>query len=701
MGEYSGYEKWRLGWMVPKTISSSDVNYVLYDLASTMTEPSDSKEGRLFKIDIPSTNQYFLIENRQWTTPFEPRYCVNSGDHGKLRQGILIYQIIFENDDLSQTQIQKIDADGRFQWNILYHGTDNGNIFDDVVDRGIADRVNGYSETEKIYISGYSPQYWITEWHPSNLTPYGGGAYKCTYSGNGLYETGDETGDSLDIYQVGDVLTPWSNPASHQWDNSVIPPHFTATTLGLQVMSFNSDNQSYTLSIKLTNPESLAPSKPQDIHSSFSSSIQTTTTWSPNSEPDLRAYYVYRQFYYFNDDGTEHNISEVNVTTGGILSTTFNDNFGTPPTVPTGKILYLRYKIQSNDNNANYSLKTSGNSLRFLPSSIASGSSLTIDGENTALNNVSIYGALTVSPRASIKFYNNSSLIVYSGSNFNASGLENNMITFDFVAKNSNGIKFQTNATGILKYCNIKNANYGVYCTNGGDPNITHPAPFIQNCNINHNNYGIYYYVSGIPSQIPLNNTISYNTFDGIYIYVSSPQGISGNTISNNGRYGIYCYSGNPGINNNNISNNSIGIYCYNTSGYNGVFPYIHNNTIETQFTGTGVYCNSNSKCNLLSSPSGYGNNNIINNFYSVQLDHTSTLYANNGYNSIYLTEDYNIYANNNSVAYVTNNCWDQSQPRILLQNGSAAYWQPALPPCGGGLLKEVCSSEPLTGENN
>ncbi|MEJ2616628.1 MAG: FlgD immunoglobulin-like domain containing protein, partial [Ignavibacteriaceae bacterium] len=478
------------------------------------------------------------------------------------------------------------------------------------------------------------------------------------------------------------TFSPWSNPSACNSSG-------TLSDIAVEVLPTSGS----TLDIQyfIGNPLYASPSNPTDIVTHFNSSTQTVTSWTANQETDLRAYYLYRQFYYLNDDGTEHNISETSLG-GGISGTSKIDNFGTLPSVPPGKVLYLRYKVQSNDNNGNFSLKASGNSLGFLPSTISTGSNITIGGENVALGNVGVFGTLNVSPGASIKFYNNSSLVIYSGSNFNATGTANNMITFDFISKSNNGIKFQVEAGGTLEYCNIKNAYYGVYCTSTGNPNVGHNAPSIQYCNINHNNYGIYYYYSGIPTHSPTHNTIQYNTYDGIYLYITSPQSISWNTIRNNGRYGLYCYYGQPRISNNTFSNN--GIYCYNTSGYNGVFPYINYNTISN--AGDALTCNSNSKCNLLSSPSGYGYNTITNAFYALVLNYSSTIYANNGYNSIYNNE-ISIYARNNSVANVTYNCWDESSPRMLVSGGSIVNWYPSLGPCGGGSLAKISSGENST----
>ncbi len=286
-GVYSGYEKWRLGWMTPTPITADGDNYTLWDLASTMTHPV---KYRLYQIDIPGTSQFFLIENRRWISAFEPRYNVNAGPHGLLKPGILIYHIIQEVDDVPKVKVQKIDADGRFKWKLVHHGLNNNSQLDDYIEKDVPDSKNGYSETERIYFPGILGQYWEAQWHPDPQHPFGGGPYLTTYSEGGQFETGDDTGDSLDIYDVGDVVTPWSNSGSHYWDGD----SFAATTLGVQILSFNSPSQTYKLAVRFTNPEELAPARPLNLKATNITDA-ILLTWEANSEPDLAGYEVYRK----------------------------------------------------------------------------------------------------------------------------------------------------------------------------------------------------------------------------------------------------------------------------------------------------------------------------------------------------------------------------------------------------------------------
>jgi hypothetical protein len=192
-GVFSGYEKWRLGWMTPTPISA-DGDYVLWDLASTSTDPN---KPRLFKINLPGTNQFYLIENRNWISMFETRYNAYGGPDALLKPGILIYQLYYEAETyIANSQVIKLDAEGRYKWKFLHRGTNNGNMFDDVIEKDYPDRLNGYSETEYLFMDNLPDEKWLAEWHPNNLTPYNGGCYKSTYSNNGQVETTDWSGDS-------------------------------------------------------------------------------------------------------------------------------------------------------------------------------------------------------------------------------------------------------------------------------------------------------------------------------------------------------------------------------------------------------------------------------------------------------------------------------------------------------------------------
>jgi hypothetical protein len=255
---------------------------VLYDLATTL----DSTKIRLIKIPISGNTEYLLIENRRWISRYETRYVQWSTSPGKLRPGVLVYHIIAEDDNLNNTPVHKLDADGMFTWLLTYDGGDDGVQLDDAIERGSSDPSAGYCETEEIFINGkQAPVHWTSTWWPNPSNPYGGGPYrKTTYFLDVNTHATDVHGDSLDLFQVGDVISPWSNPGSHRWDNA--NARFAQTTIGIEVKSFNPATQAYTLAIRVSNPEQLAPSKPQNL-AVGSYNGYPKLTWSGNQESDV------------------------------------------------------------------------------------------------------------------------------------------------------------------------------------------------------------------------------------------------------------------------------------------------------------------------------------------------------------------------------------------------------------------------------
>jgi M6 family metalloprotease-like protein len=282
-GHYSGYEKWRLTWLRPTVVDYNTDNIVLRDQATTI----DSNLHRLVKIPIPNTSQYLLVENRQWLSSYEARH-VMFGYQGILAPGIVVYHIVVEDDYLTHTVVQKLDADGMFRWKLLYDGP--GGLSNDVIDKDLADPLTGFSETQILFIPGRGSEQWQATYWPNSLNPYGGGPYiKCTNFHSLSASATDIHGDYLDLYGVGDVITPWSNPGSHYWNTSIVA--FAPTTVGIEIKQFDSTSRSYTIAVRVTNPEQLAPSRPQDlrvslVHLPFGYA-SPKLNWTRPGEPDV------------------------------------------------------------------------------------------------------------------------------------------------------------------------------------------------------------------------------------------------------------------------------------------------------------------------------------------------------------------------------------------------------------------------------
>ncbi len=350
---YSGYEKWRLNWLEATTIWADGDNYELWDLATT----TDHSKPRLYRINIPDTPQYFLIENRRWLSEFEPHFAVSGGGiQGLLKPGLLVYQIIREFADVPSARVQKLDADGRYVWNMLHHSPNGSSQTEDFIDKGTPDSFTGYSETERIYIDGYRG-FWLAMWNPNSTNPFGGGPYISTYSQGGQLSAGDDSGDSLDVFDVGDVITPWSNPGSHRWHNNT----FLETNIGIEVKAFNSANETYTIAVRLNDPEDLSPSRPMGLSiSKPCSTCQVTLTWEANTEPDVvngGQYEIYRGETEDSDNpGSYQLLATIDAHNKNAAQLSWTDDESGPNMEP----LWLHYYVVAIDNSGKTSAASEG-----------------------------------------------------------------------------------------------------------------------------------------------------------------------------------------------------------------------------------------------------------------------------------------------------------------------------------------------------
>ena len=89
---------------------------------------------------------------------------------------------------------------------------------------------------------------------------------------------------------MGDVLTPWSNPPSDYWNGT----SFSETNIGIQILSFNPTNKSYTIAVRIKDPISLAPAKPQNLKiENYNGNPKLI--WDPNLESDVSKYKIYKK----------------------------------------------------------------------------------------------------------------------------------------------------------------------------------------------------------------------------------------------------------------------------------------------------------------------------------------------------------------------------------------------------------------------
>jgi hypothetical protein len=369
VGVFMGYEKIRLGWITQSQIASISSNKVvtLADM-ETSAGPSDTL---IVKIAIPGTSpaQCIYIENRSWKSAYETRY--SPLNYGKLlRPGLLAYSIAYEDDYLSQSEVQEICEDGKWSWNLQTNGG-NGPIPDywgtasygDVIVKNSPDPVFGFDEREDIKVSTKMDATYWSLFLPGAPTNGNKGIWYRGY--NYIDETHNVTdynGHPHTTFARGEVISPWSNGSTHYWDAT--NGRFAPSTIGIEITGYNDQTSLYTLDIRTSNPENLSPSRPQALAGSKNSSLATSLSWYPNQEPDVingnGSYKIYRAVSY---NGSNPNYSLI--ATVSSLQSSYTDNNWTGIFVPTNTISYFRYKTSSLDNSSKESVLSDSVQLTY------------------------------------------------------------------------------------------------------------------------------------------------------------------------------------------------------------------------------------------------------------------------------------------------------------------------------------------------
>jgi parallel beta-helix repeat protein len=228
-------------------------------------------------------------------------------------------------------------------------------------------------------------------------------------------------------------------------------------------------------------------------------------------------------------------------------------------------------------------------------------------------------------------------------------------------------------ASCILKYCDIKYAQYGIYCNRAN--------PKIQNNSISNSNYGI-------------------------YLYYSSPANIETNSVTNNGT-GIYGISSSPNITDNLFRDNS-------SSGvsFSGGAPIFYDNTFDDNCYGAYFVSGSSPK---FGPTEGYdkGNNVITENSYGIYAQYYSGLFmGSHGYYPGARIGGYNSICDNSvrdaTAYYYTDieakyNWWGTSPVRLASYGSSINYSFALSSDPGGGSSfgKPVVIAEDNSGGEN
>ncbi|GAB1444088.1 hypothetical protein MASR2M39_29340 [Ignavibacteriales bacterium] len=231
---------------------------------------------------------------------------------------------------------------------------------------------------------------------------------------------------------------------------------------------------------------------------------------------------------------------------------------------------------------------------------------ITVEAAVTISNNA----VLTVQPGKTLKFINNSKLVLIGGGKLKALGTTNNKITFNFVSKNwtaGNGI-FNYNKSAVIKNALIKNASVGLYSYySEGDT--------LDNVEITQCDFGLSLYNSynnGNDKTLIINSNI-HNSVRGITMTVSRPRIMSCDITDND--YGIFCSNlSQPSLGeietygNNRLSDNNIGLYATHSFPYLGLVGESDDSTLFG------------------------GQNELVNSEYNVLATNTSVVYAHNNW---------------------------------------------------------------------
>ena len=297
--------------------------------------------------------------------------------------------------------------------------------------------------------------------------------------------------------------------------------------------------------------------------------------------------------------------------------------------------------------------------------------------------NVPAGDSLIIEPGVTVKFLDYYSFTI--NGKLIAEGTETDSIRFTSGQAIANpgdwgNFKFDSDSddSSVITYAKIEYA-YSISCYGS--------SPTISNNTISKNSYCGIYCTDGSLATIS-NNTISNNTSTGISCYDSSPT-ISNNTINNN-EYGIRCnHDSSPPISNNTISNNHYGIWCDDS------FSTISNNTISNN-TSTGIRTGDY--------PLTISNNVINNNYNGIELSsYNSSAIRNNT-----ISNNFRGILNYSSSATILNNIFytnvtgidaSSSSPPSLETN---LFWLnqhvssgDALPPAFGQLITVNANGDP------
>jgi M6 family metalloprotease-like protein len=277
-GVMSAYERELLGWITDLVIiTTNQINVRI---------PDGITHGKVFKVPIPSRNDYFLIENRQRISYYLKDWRkYNNGPFVNPGTGILIIRY------------PRVEcADGRWNWKRVDFYWPNcqqrGLLYTypfikTTINRDSFPGYLGLNEMELKYKNVDSFNCKIVKSHSDCL------------------------GDSNDLFNLNynQVFSPWSNPST----NLITILGKDTNKICIELVTKNANGDFY-LNVFLSNPEASAPSKPQNLNVFADEWNQAVLTWEANIEPDVidgGKYKILRAEMWGNANPTSYDLIDI------------------------------------------------------------------------------------------------------------------------------------------------------------------------------------------------------------------------------------------------------------------------------------------------------------------------------------------------------------------------------------------------------
>lgn len=617
------FEREQLGW----------VNYNTITTTTTFTLPDFGSTGTAYRVQIPGTSEYYLLENHQKLTLYDVPDKTSGG------QGLYILHNVFGIASPNQGNIKVINADGRWNWDnpewIQNPWSTDPNFIIPVFRRLTINRTSGKTERNLLYAV-----------NPKNDS---GGYYYINAWKN--YQTGQTVtgeiykGDGKDSWNLtnNNVFSPYSNPAATKANGTTVP-----VVVEVQGQS----GSVLTIKVYINDTLSSSPSKPQGVTATYNASNQAVVTWLANLESDVTSgggYNIYREIYYGSTI-----VSSIKLNSSLVTSTSYTDQTGYSISgVTSGIDLYCRYKVEAVDNTAKVSVKSDGAEI-FLGKTVSGTiASSTVWNENKIfVGNVTVNNGATLTIASGVAVHDVSNITVSSG----AALVINSGAMLKF--NSATNVYDESSPKGSLLIYGKIQANGATFTSNSSNPNYYWAAIYIVNSNQSGNYFRTCHF-SNCKFAMVLNNSYFFSSGNEIYnntftnclnpirlIYGTYVANINSNTFYDNLEDGIVIFSSYAGT----INGNTFEKQSRNNSGrdlfwiYNSSDMVLTNNTIAFA-SQDGIRCETYSSPVIGTSATANGNKIILNNRHGVHAQSTTTPFLGG-----YLQAVCNDYGGNNSI---------------------------------------------------